>query len=233
MLFALAGLTALFLRLYEESLIVIGYATVVLAGGFNLEWYLILPMPFLILCVVAVFDRVFAKLKHDTPSDTVLRHFAVRFRRPFVGMLVLFCLLTVSNPFATYSHLTDWHQHSLQGVTRFVQEEYPGGEITLIDCFWAYGLYPFGTAYSVSHHDFTGATGFDAGYFEHHVYETRLGVVCPGSQNAIRDSLLQRFSDFIVYNQEDFIVIAMRDGNSQERLRSDHSMIRLLCSNTC
>jgi uncharacterized membrane protein len=53
MLFALAGLTALFLRLYEESLIVIGYATVVLAGGFNLEWYLILPMPFLILCVVA------------------------------------------------------------------------------------------------------------------------------------------------------------------------------------
>ena len=208
LLMIVAGMVAVLIGLTEEGLIVMVYAVFILGGGFNMGWYLVLPLPFLILSILVSFDRLFGKLKLLIPSATPI----FRFRWFTDGMrivLVLVFLFSVSNPVATYSQSQAWHYHGLSDVTAFLTTHYPNREITLIDCFWAYALYPFGTVYSVKHEDFTGDS-LSPEYYEGHILETGLAVFCNTNVNmSLRDSLLYTFRNFIVYSQQGYTVLAL------------------------
>jgi len=127
-------------------------------------------------------------------------------------MLVLLLLVFVSNPVAAYVQSEAWHYHGLRDVTTFLTNQYPRGQMTVIDCFWAYSLYPFGTLYSVQHEDFTG-DGHSLQYYQDHILETGLAVFCNTDVNmSLRTSLLYTFRNFIVYSREGYTVLALRSG---------------------
>jgi hypothetical protein len=205
----IVGTVAVLIGLREEGLIVIAYAAFIIGGGFNAGWYLVLPLPFLIISILVSLDRLLGKLKLPTTSGTSI----FRFRWFTEGvriMLVLVFLFSVSNPIAAYNQSQSWHYHGLRDVTTFLTNQYQNRRITLIDCFWAYSLYPFGTHYSVKHEDYTGDS-HSLEYYEGHVLETGLAVFCNTNVNmSIRNSLLYTFRNSIVYSQEGYTVLALR-----------------------
>lgn len=211
LLMIVVGTVTVLTGLREEGLIVIVYAAFILGGGFNNGWYLVLPLPFLILSILASFDRLLGKLKLLITSATPIFRFRW-FRNGMRIMLVLVFLFSVSNPVATYSQSQAWHYHGLSDVTAFLTNQYPGRQITLIDCFWAYALYPFGTLYSVKHEDFTGDS-HSLEYYEGHILETGLAVFGNTNINmSLRNSLLYTFRIFIVYSQQGYTVLALPPG---------------------
>jgi len=208
LLMIVVGAVAVLMGLKEEGLIVIVYSVFILGGGFNMGWYLVLPFPFLILSILVSFDRLLGKLNLPITSATSI----FRFRWFTDGMrimLVLVFLFCVSNPVAAYSQSQAWHYQGLRDVTTFLTNQYSGREITVIDCFWAYSLYPFGTLYSVKHEDFTGDSR-SLEYYEGHILETGLAVLCSTDVNmSLRNSLLYTFRNFIVYSQQGYTVLAL------------------------
>ena len=212
------GMVAVLIGLREEGLIVIGYAVFILGGGFNMGWYLVLPFPFLILAILVSSDRLLGKLKMPIASSTSI----FRYRWLTNGIriaLVLVFLFSVSNPIATYTQSQTWHFHGLSDVTTFLSNQYPNRQITVVDCFWAYALYPFGTLYSVKHQDFTGDS-HSLEYYEGHIIETGLAVLCNTNVNlSLRNSLLHTFRNYIVYSQQGYTVLALP--NTQPVTASD------------
>ena len=209
LLMIVVGTVVVLIGLREEGLILIAYSVFILVGGVNAGWYLFLPLPFLILSILILFNR----LGNKPPTTRAMSIFRIRwFTNGLRIMLVLLLLVFVSNPVAAYVQSEAWHYHGLRDVTTFLTNQYPRGQMTVIDCFWAYSLYPFGTLYSVQHEDFTG-DGHSLQYYQDHILETGLAVFCNTDVNmSLRTSLLYTFRNFIVYSREGYTVLALRSG---------------------
>jgi len=166
LLMIVVGTVAVLVGPREEGLILIVYALFILGGGFNMGWYLVLPLPFLISSILVMFDRLLGKLKMLVTSAASIFKFRWLTNAMRI-VLVLVFLFSISNPVSAYTQSQAWHYHGLGDVTTFLTKEYPSRQLTLIDCFWAYDLYPFGTVESVKHEDFTGDS-HSLEYYEGH-----------------------------------------------------------------
>jgi len=205
------AVVVLFKGLYEEGLIVISFASFMFLWSTNLDWYLVLPIPLIIVVVIRTFELISARLsslKKDSRFFLSTRGVA----RRSLGLILMLYLIILASPFDTYAYLQNWHPHGLQHVVGFLREQYPDGAITLVDCFWAYEFYPFGVEYVPLHKDYTSAAGeFNLTYYESHILETGLAVFCytQRPQGGLRDQLLATFHDNIVYSKDNFIVVAL------------------------
>jgi hypothetical protein len=104
----------------------------------------------------------------------------------------------------------NYRPHQLQDVTQFLTQKYMGRNMVMIDCFWGYSLYPFGTRLKVVHETYTGYN-HTVKYYSILINETRLAVIGTIGElevnYKIRRSLFQSYANNIVFNNTDYIVI--------------------------
>jgi hypothetical protein len=197
---------------YEDGFILVLYAFFIFFWGTNLDWYLVLPIPLIIAFAVIAL----AWISHNSDSaekrQSSTGPAANSLSRRTLGVILILYLVVLSSPLQTYHYIQTWHAHGLRDVTNFLREHYPGGAITLEDCFWADEFYPFGLQYVQIYEDYPSSkAGFNLTHYESHILDTGLAVFCsnPGAAGELRDMLLNRFQNFTVYSKNNFIVIAL------------------------
>lgn len=194
--------------LWEESLIVISYTVFIFVWGVQQEWYVILPIPFIVICsILALMFLRDISANDEMKRPEGLHHVPTVNPKAVVVLLIMF-LAALSSPTITYEKIEGWHPHDLQDLMQFLSEKYPSGQITLIDCFWAWAYYPFGLQYLVAHNDYS-TWGLAQTYYERHIESTGLAIVCEAPSNKTREQLLSLFGNSTVYSNDGFTVIAL------------------------
>jgi len=208
---------------YEDCLVMLGYAAFIVWWRTNLDWYLVLPFPLMIVCLASSLDYVL----RPTPR-IIVRLFRWQLPKPEARPILPCFLIALVGTFAftnawyTAEHVIEYHPHELRDISDFLSNgEYLGRQVTLVECAWPYVFYPFGhltVAYSdyiMSHYDIEISVA--------HIQQTRLAIVGDplSGQRKLVDVLLHRFRDAVVYSSGGYSVISLPgQGNATIPFRS-------------
>jgi len=196
---------------YEECLVMTGYAAFITWWRTNLDWYLVLPFPLMIVCLASSLDYALIPTQR-----VVMRLFRWQLPKPetrLVSSCFLIALagtLAFTNIWYTAEHIIEYHPHELQGLSEFLsKEEYFGRQVTLVECAWPYTFYPFGHL-TVVYCDYP-VSDYDEEISVCHIRQTRLAIIGdpPSGQRKRVDALLHFFRDAVVHSSGAYYVISL------------------------
>jgi len=188
---------------YEEFLIPVVYMLFFIFFMVASEWYPILPFAFLVISLMLALNYIYT-------NASLLKWIDIRLNKTRAFAFLYLLLLVSVQIAATGVFIVTNHSHELQDTAQFVTEHYSGRKLTLIDCFWSYSLYPFGTKLNVTHNDYTGYNN-PVVYYRGIINDTRLAVIAKeGGNFTIKSNLLQFYSGFKVKENSKYVVVEVK-----------------------
>jgi hypothetical protein len=188
---------------YEEALIPFAYMLFFIFFIVALEWYPLLPSAFLAISLMLALNYIYT-------NASLLKWVDIHLNKTRTFAFIYLLLLVTVQISATGIFIATNHSHELQDTAQFVTDHYSGRKLTLIDCFWAYSLYPFGTKLNVTHNEYTGYN-YPELYYRNMINDTRLAVIAKeGGNSTIKSNLLQFYSKYIVEENSEYVVIEVK-----------------------
>ena len=187
-------------RYYVEALFFAIYPLVFLTYHVTADWYSILPLSFNIVSIMIALNE--------------LHSFHLKKRMYVKYALLVFFMLAIAfssfNQAVATRYFIDHKPSQLREVTQFVAKNCNGRKAAIIDSFWGYSLYPFGTYLNVSDNTYTGYN-FTEKYYSSLINKTGLAVIGTlrgGEMNQkIRGALLQMYENNIVFRNANYTMI--------------------------
>jgi hypothetical protein len=190
---------------YEETLIPIAYTIFIFFFSVTSNWYLIMPLAFLVISLVLAINYIYPKA-----SSLKWTSIHINKTRAFAFIYLLLLLLATIQISATCNFITTNHSHELQDTAQFVINHYSGHKLVSIDCFWATSLYPFGIKLNVTHYENT-VNNQSVLYYRELINDTGLAVIAKeGGNSTIKSNLLQFYSKYIVEENSEYVVIEVK-----------------------
>jgi len=194
-------------RYFVESLFFAIYPLAFFMYQTTSDWYSVLPLSFNMVSIMVALNEIH---NLNLSKRSYIRYILLIF---FVSNIAL---SSYHQAFATHSFV-NYRPRNLQDVTHFLIENYRGRRLLMIDCFWGYRLYPFGTYLKVVRNAYTGHNHMMR-HYTGLINEIGLAVIGTLGEKAvnhtIRRSLFQLYANNVVFKNSEYTMIDLSRNQS-------------------
>lgn len=164
------------------------------------EWYFLLPVA-INSCLMALALNRILKLKSSRLSSKIRNK--VKYSS-IILVAILFIYSFHCEVESTRSFIQTAHGHDLQEVTDFLKTQFYNQDITMIDCFWAYSLYPLGEFMHIRYECYSDQESFESLQWK----IGQVGLCILGKTDATINLMLQEsFKGSVVFENILFTII--------------------------